>query len=240
MTYYPLQPRYHIYVDSSGNPLTGYLYLGDVAKDPTLYPAKVAWDQSGLYPVEFPVTVQNGYPIRDGKPAQLFLSLEDNAQYSSLIQDENGNTVFSDPSGLSGYFPNESQLTLNPSPGSDLTANGITATKTVDATASFGDLLFLSSDGKYDLADATNSSLVPCSAMSLESGSGSKQILKQGYVRDDSWAWTPGGLLYVSTTAGSLTQTAPSGSGNVVQIVGAAETETIIYFDPEYTTVEVA
>lgn len=106
MTYFPLQPRYFIYTDSLGDPLdNGYIYLGDANLDPMLYPAKASWDQAGLYPISFPVRTRNGYPIRNGNIAQIFLALEDNFEYSALIQDEDEATVFSSATGLSGYFP---------------------------------------------------------------------------------------------------------------------------------------
>ena len=57
--------------------------------------------------------------------------------------------------------------------------------------------------------------------------------LLQGTMRHDAWNWTPGGLLYVSrTTAGALTQTAPSTPGDLVQAVGVAITADIILFNP--------
>lgn len=127
---------------------------------------------------------------------------------------------------------------FNATPAANQTANAITATKTVDTNSTgFGALLLLASDGNYDEADASAASTMPCTALALETGTGSKLICKQGYVRNDSWSWTPGGLLYVDTTTGALTQTAPSGTGEVVQIVGNAETATVIYFNPEYTTI---
>jgi len=144
-------------------------------------------------------------------------------------------------SGATGGSSTASQLSLDSTPDTDETANGVKATKTVDTNATgFGALLFLASDGNYDEADATDDTLMPATAMALESGTGSKQILKQGYVRDDSWAWTAGGLVYASTTTGAMTQTAPSATGEIVQIIGIAESATVIYFDPEFTFIEVA
>lgn len=132
-------------------------------------------------------------------------------------------------------------IDLDPSPSSNQTAVGITSLKTVDTnTVGFGSLLILSSDGNYDEANAGSSSTMPCTAMALSAGTGSLTVLKQGYVRDDSWSWTPGSILYVDTTAGQITSTAPSGSGEVVQIIGNAESSTVIYFNPEYTTIEIA
>lgn len=44
---------------------------------------------------------------------------------------------------------------------------------------------------------------------------------------------TPGLPVYLATTAGAVTQTAPSGSGNVVQRVGIAISATAYNFEPE-------
>jgi hypothetical protein len=43
---------------------------------------------------------------------------------------------------------------------------------------------------------------------------------------------TPGAKYFLSTTAGGITTTAPSGSGNVVQGVGTAINETTLSFNP--------
>lgn len=105
MTYFPLQPRYNIYTDSLGAPLDdGYIYIGIANFDPVAYPTKVSWDESGLYPVEFPVRTMGGYPLRDGIPARMFINLADNYEYSILIQDEDEVEVYSSPTGLGGYF----------------------------------------------------------------------------------------------------------------------------------------
>jgi len=122
---------------------------------------------------------------------------------------------------------------------SDLTAHGVITTGTVTPSATFGQCLMISG-GNYILTDADSSSTMPCMALAIDTGSGSdKALLLQGYMRDDTWSWTSGGLLYASTTAGGMTQTAPSGSGDQVQPIGYAVTSTIIYFNPSFHTVEI-
>jgi hypothetical protein len=44
--------------------------------------------------------------------------------------------------------------------------------------------------------------------------------------------WTAGGKLYLSTTAGSMTHTRPSGTDQVIQVLGYALTTTTVYFNP--------
>ena len=61
-------------------------------------------------------------------------------------------------------------------------------------------------------------------------------LLLEGFVRYDTWNWTIDDTLrhlYVDTTPGSPTQTAPSGSGEVVRGVGYPMTADIAYFHPD-------
>ena len=60
------------------------------------------------------------------------------------------------------------------------------------------------------------------------------RVIEPGsWVRNDAWNWTVGGVLYLDTaTAGGLTQTVPSGTDDVVKIVGHAVSADVIYFNP--------
>lgn len=108
MAYFPLQPRYYVFTDSLNTPLeNGYIYIGDANLDPQAYPAKVSWDKAGLYPVTFPIRTIGGYAVRDGLPTDIYINIEDNYQYSILIQDEDEVEVFSSSTGLAGYFPSD-------------------------------------------------------------------------------------------------------------------------------------
>ena len=51
-----------------------------------------------------------------------------------------------------------------------------------------------------------------------------------------------GDPLYISTTAGQVTSTAPSGTGDIVRVVGyvANAASGIIYFSPDKTWIEVS
>ncbi len=112
--------------------------------------------------------------------------------------------------------------------------NGTIMTVTVDdASTVVGNIMFLASDGNYDRADATDMTYMPCTALSLEAGSGSKIIMLHGLYRNTaSFAFTQGSVLYASLTTGGLTHTAPSVIGEIVQPVGYAVTADIIYFNP--------
>ena len=63
-------------------------------------------------------------------------------------------------------------------------------------------------------------------------------VLLQGFIRDTSWSWTTGGVLYLSETAGDLTQTAPTTDGAFVQVVGIALSPVIAYINPSLDIIE--
>lgn len=122
----------------------------------------------------------------------------------------------------------------------DGTYQGETATVTVDdASAAFGNALYLAADFHYERCDADAAATMPCTALALESGAGTKLILKRGQICDTDWNWSAG-VVFVSTTTGALTQAAPSASGDQVQVAGWALSADTIYFDPDQTLLEIA
>ena len=132
---------------------------------------------------------------------------------------------------------NVAAIRLNKAPTADLTVSGLIITGTVDTNAQgIGAPLFIAADGNFDTADADASTTSPCVGLALETGTGSKKILVQGILRVDSWNWTIGpgdaSLIYVSTSVGTLTQTQPSATDNVIQPVGWALSADVIYFSP--------
>ena len=59
-------------------------------------------------------------------------------------------------------------------------------------------------------------------------------FLLHGFARDDTWSWAVGGVLYASVTTGELSQSAPVGSADVIQVVGVAISATVILFVPNH------
>ena len=110
----------------------------------------------------------------------------------------------------------------------------------VGESVAFPDLLYLKSDGKWWKSDADAAASMPGLRMALETKAADAtcSMLVIGRVRDDDWNWTIGGLIYASTTAGGLTQTAPSGSADIIQIVGIAYHADKMIFDPSPVTAE--
>ena len=126
------------------------------------------------------------------------------------------------------------------SPINSLSGTGIITSGTVDQNdTGFGAALFIASDGNFEETDADDIAAMPCVAIALERGTGTRRVLLQGFVSNDVWTWTPGGLIYVSTVTGELTQTIPSTSGQQVQIVGYATKTNTIFFNPNLMLIEI-
>jgi hypothetical protein len=134
------------------------------------------------------------------------------------------------------------ELHFSGAPTTDHTAVGITTNFTVGESVTFGQALYMKGDGKLWKSDANSTSTMPCVAIALGSISAdvAGNVLKIGFIRDDTWNWTVGGLVFASWTTGGVTQTRPDGTGSQVQIVGYAVSADVIYFNPSYVLVEVS
>src|SRR6478609_1353616 len=84
--------------------------------------------------------------------------------------------------------------------------------------------VYLSAAGTWLLADANGSGTFPARGLAIATtASGAKAIvIVKGHIRSDAWNWTVGGNIYLSETAGGLTQTAPTTASNV-QALGWAD-----------------
>ena len=135
---------------------------------------------------------------------------------------------------------NVAAVKLNEAPTTDQTVSGIIVSMTYGESITKGDLLYFKSDGKVYKADANGSSTYPVMGLALATASsGSNNVLLNGIYRDDSlYNLTVGGVVYLSTTAGSATQTQPSATDDVIQVVGIATHADRIYFrpSPDYIT----
>ena len=116
-----------------------------------------------------------------------------------------------------------------------------------DATAGenlvFGNFCYLKNDGKMWKVDASAITSLPlvCMAAATINADATGLFMRSGIARDDSWSWSDEGvLLYASTTAGEITETAPSGSGEYVQPVGITKGATHIDLRPSMVLIKVA
>ena len=87
--------------------------------------------------------------------------------------------------------------------------------------------------GEFLLGDANAAGKAPAwGVATLASADGQPiTVMTRGIARYDTWNWTPGAVLYLSTTPGGLTATAPATAGDIVQPVGRAITATQVYFN---------
>jgi len=140
--------------------------------------------------------------------------------------------------------PHTGDTNLTTAPGSDHTASGIKLTLAANENQAFGDVCYIASDGQAQLGDAdaiaTAGVCVMCCDATI-SANATGNYLMLGIARDDTWAWTVGGFIYLSTTGttgNTLTQTQPSGANDIIQIIGVATHADRILFNPNLTTVE--
>ena len=194
----------------------------------------IDWDPSNYTPDTSPTEVD---------------SLDNLTAHLKGIDDEFGTKV--DKDGLDQDLPlNENGIVFDDTLSASAKYSGIILTaqtlKTgVGQTIAIGDLLFMNSSSQWELANATATASMLCAGISLgtcgdNTTNGDQKVLIQGFVRHTSYSFSIGsistsGICYVDTTDGTITQTKPSGSGNVVQPIGWARASSTIYFAPDWT-----
>ncbi len=105
------------------------------------------------------------------------------------------------------------------------------------------DAVYMNSSSQWVLADANGSSTYPARGLATATSSTGNPttVVIRGIVRNDGWsAWTVGGPLYLSGTAGAITQSVPATSGDKVQVIGYAIASKTIFVDFNSTYVTVA
>lgn len=101
-----------------------------------------------------------------------------------------------------------------------------------NASLAAGDLCVLGSSGmvKADASAAsTGTSLLGIATAAVASGMSGKFLVQGLY---NTTGLTLGDVMYLSTTAGAFTATAPSSSTEVVRVIGYATSTTQLFFDP--------
>ena len=163
------------------------------------------------------------------------------ANYAAPLAIGSEGQVLGSISGLPAW---QDSLMISPVPGADHLASGIKCLLTAGVAMAFGDVGYIKSDSKVGLIDAdaiaTMSAVVMCIDETIAQDA-EGTFLVMGFVRDDTWAFTPGGLVYGSvtgTTGNTLTQTAPSGTDDVVQVLGVATHADRMLFKPSLVQVE--
>jgi len=108
----------------------------------------------------------------------------------------------------------------------------------VTGTVAEGDILSIATGGGYVLADASALATLQNVVLVTTGGTGTATVTDAG-TQAGFTGLTAGGAMYVSETAGDLTQTAPTTVGAYVKCVGWALSTTEIIFRPDTVAVEV-
>lgn len=156
----------------------------------------------------------------------------------------NGNVTLGD-AGTDEHTLNGT-LNLNATPA-DLTCSGTTATFTAGETVNRGDVVYYKpADSRMWKAVATaaaTSRAVAIAAADIAGGAAGRFLLK-GFIKDTGTfpTFVAGDVIYTDETAGGgpPTKTAPSTSGDFVQVIGWAVDADTVYFNPDSTVIEVA
>lgn len=100
MTTLSIQPPYPLITDIDGQPLEdGYIWIGAANLPPIGNPVSVYWDAALTQPAALPVRTRGGYPVNAGTPARLYVG----SDYSILVQNKNGSTIYSAPAATERY-----------------------------------------------------------------------------------------------------------------------------------------
>lgn len=176
-------------------------------------------------------TAENDFQVGDGSGSWIKKTLAETKTILAVLE----NIVEDTTPQLGGNLDLQQFSIQFPAgePSSDDTAVGIIESVTVDTNSTgIGCPLYWGSDGHMDECDADAIASMPCSALALETGTGEKKVLLFGKIRNDDWTWTAGQIIYVSTTVGTLTATAPTGEDDVIQPIGRAISDDCIMFNP--------
>ena len=128
----------------------------------------------------------------------------------------------------------------------DHDAQGIIMTFTAGMTVTPFSPVYLHTDDEVHECDADAIATMPCIGVSVNTSNvadgAAIEVMLLGLIRDESFTdfGTNGAPVYVSTTVGEMTNTAPSGSSDVVQVVGHSIGEKLLFVQPSLTTVEIA
>mgnify|MGYP007100043951 FL=1 len=157
-----------------------------------------------------------------------------------MVYDSTNNELYIYNSGWKAFGLPENGVTLSTTP-TTLTGNGYLATFTVDSSVAAGTVCYLNSANQMIAADADGSStsvgLLGLATANI-SASASGSFVLYGFYGNSGWSYTTGQTLYISTTPGAPTATQPSGTGDIVRVVGHAVSASSILFNPGQTYIE--
>lgn len=133
------------------------------------------------------------------------------------------------------------QIVLDPTLSADGTWSGIMQAGTAGATLAFGDLIYLAAaDSRWELADADAAStsgdvILGMCVLAAAADGDPTNVLLYGKIRADAAfpALTVGAPAYVGTSAGDIQTAQPSGTDDVIRVVGFGLTADVLLFNPD-------
>lgn len=144
------------------------------------------------------------------------------------------------PNPISGM--SEIDVNLVSSNAAPVVVSGIQGRFTAGESLSVGHVCYLKDDGKMWKADADFEAMSK-SFMAIAVGTVAAdtvaKFLIRGFIKNGSWSFATIGVpLFLHTTSGLPTETRPTGSGDIVRIVGYVLSSNIMYFEPDKTFIE--
>ena len=144
-----LAPPYPIFTDKSGSPLdNGYLYFGEVNKNPETNPIQVYYDINLTQPAAQPLRTSNGYVMRNGAPALIYA----NNQFSVTVRDKSGSLVIYSPVGF-GVAPGSAATGGGSLSYDTFVGDGVTVNYTLTSAVLVGTAADVFIDGVYQSKD---------------------------------------------------------------------------------------
>ena len=125
--------------------------------------------------------------------------------------------------------------------GADHTATGTTAQMLAGAAITAFQLVCIHSTTQEVVpADASAAATSRAIGIALAdiSDTATGTILLHGFVRDDTFNFTTGGVVFLSETTGALTQTAPTTGDAFVQAVGIALEPDVVFINPSVDVIQ--
>ena len=160
---------------------------------------------------------------------------------------ENGGGDEISVAGLSGVLADDqsaNNLNVAAAPSADA-VSGIKITLTAAVNVALGDVGYINSSGKVALGDAdaiaSASCLVMATASISQDNAGVFLVLGVAHLHSLNPGWTIGALIYLTvtgTTGNTLSASAPTGTDDVIQILGVAVAADTILFKPQLVQVE--
>lgn len=135
-------------------------------------------------------------------------------------------------------FTDVQSIAVDMTPDADHTSTGfIHSNLSAGEALSAFEAVYLDGNSRWKKTDAsatgTAEKLIGIATVSAAASAAVSVALPNSYIRDDTWAWTPGAAIVLSETAGDLTETAPTATDSVVRVVGYAVNADTIYLNPQ-------